>query len=77
MSTKRGVGHPQPEREEYEPPAFIVLGTIRELTQAFGAGTTDAGTFSAGIPSDRRLKIGFRPVRSDGVLARLAEGRLV
>jgi hypothetical protein len=58
---------------DYEPPRASVVGTVRELTQASGAGIDDAAVFSAGAVSDRRLKEHVRPVDARALLTTLAD----
>ena len=70
MIDKRDSEKPRPERGAYEPPELVVLGTISGVTNGAVGGSTDAGVLS--VVSDRRLKIGLRPVRSDELLAKLA-----
>jgi hypothetical protein len=45
---------------------------VRELTQAFAVGATDAAVFSSSIPSDRRLKDDLSGIAPRAVLTTLA-----
>jgi len=56
------------ELPAYEPPRLTVVGRIAEVTQAASVGLSDAAIFSAGIPSDRRLKRELEPVDARAVL---------